>query len=76
MIFLKPYSNILFYIGLESCVCNWLRFNRVKCLVVPYPEAKPSGRRGWFWGRFSLITLDILLDLKEALIAFKWAIAA
>jgi hypothetical protein len=39
--------------------------------VVPYPEAKPSGQRKWFWGRFSLIILDILLDLKEVLIAFK-----
>jgi hypothetical protein len=48
----------------------------MKCLIVPYPETKPSSQKKWFWERFSLITLDILLDLKEALIAFKWAIAA
>jgi hypothetical protein len=43
----------------------------MKCLVILYLEAKPSGQKRWFWERFSLITLDILLDLKEALIAFK-----
>jgi len=40
VVFFKLIPDFLFYVRVESCMGNWLGFNRIKGLVIAYPCSK------------------------------------
>jgi hypothetical protein len=41
MVLLKPVTDVLFSVRVESYVGNWLRYNRIKGFIIMEPASKP-----------------------------------
>ena len=54
IVLLKPILNVLFYIRIESYICNRLCLNRIESLMVIQLVRKPRLRRGVFCKELSL----------------------